>query len=167
MATVTYKSQPAIHKTRGTIPQEGTKHPYTISKLLWPTHVEGWIATRLVGYTLHICHGKSQIGDVHLDLFEKQTDIHGDAAKLPFDELSFDTVLIDPPYNGVFQWNHDMLSELARVAKKRIVFQHWFMPVDRYGRFKKSHRFRLKEISAWQGQAYFGRAQLITVMEAV
>lgn len=167
MPSVTYKNQPAIHKTGGSVPEEGTKHPYTVSKLLWPSEIEDWLSERLVGFTLHICHGKSNIGDVHLDLYEKDTDIQGDAAKLPFSALSFDTVIIDPPYNGVFQWNHDMLSELARVARKRIVFQHWFMPVDRYGRFKKSHRFRVKEISAWQGRAYFGRAQLITVLETM
>ncbi len=29
-----------------------------------------------------------------------------------------------------YQWNHDLLTELARLARQRIVFQHWFLPCD-------------------------------------
>lgn len=93
--------------------------------------------------------------------------VKADAARLPFCNEAVDTILIDPPYNGIFQWNHDMLSELARVARQRIIFQHWFTPVDKEGRFKKSHKFQLVDLALWQPQTYFGRAQVITVMDAV
>lgn len=93
--------------------------------------------------------------------------MRADAARLPFADESWDTVLIDPPYNGVFQWNHDMLSELARVARQRIIFQHWFIPVNKNGQFKKKHAFVLVELAAWQPRTYFGRAQMISVMDHV
>ena len=69
--------------------------------------------------------------------------------------------------NGRFQWNHDMLSELSRVARKRIIFQHWFIPADRHCRWKKYHKFRMATVYAWQPKTYFGRAQIITLFDAV
>ena len=165
MPTVSYKNQPAIHATRGAVPLAGTSIPYTVGAVLWPRQVEAWLSQRLLGCTLHVCSGKSRLGDCRLDLHDASADVQGDAARLPFADASFDTVLCDPPYNGVFQWNHDMLSELARVAGQRIIFQHWFLPIDRKGQFKKAHRFTLTELAAWQPRTYFGRAQLIAVMD--
>jgi len=166
MSNVTYKNQPAIQATGGLIPLSGTSIPYTVTTLLWPPQVERWLYRRLVGKTLHICCGKSKLGDCRMDLYQANIDVRADAAHLPFADLSWDTVLIDPPYNGVFQWNHDMLSELARVARQRIIFQHWFLPTDRKGRFKKAHRFTLTEVALWPPKSYFGRVQVLTVMDS-
>jgi hypothetical protein len=165
MATVTYKNQPAIERSKGNVPLDGTPHIYTVEAILWPRAIEKVIQTRLIGESLHVCCGKSRLGTCRIDLHEPFVDVRADASALPFIDQSFDTVLIDPPYNGKFQWNHNMLAELARVARKRIIFQHWFIPVDKDGRFKKSHRFRLAELFAWQPKTYFGRAQLIAVMD--
>lgn len=167
MATVSYKNQPAIDKTKGNVPLHGTKHPYTVTELLWDNTVATWIVSRLIGRTLHVCCGKSAIGHCRVDLNESDVDVRADATRLPFAARSWDTVLIDPPYNGEFQWNHDMLDELARVARQRIIFQHWFIPVDNNSRFKKSHRFQLSEIAVWQPRTYFGRVQVISVLDAV
>lgn len=143
MTTVTYKKQSGIHATRGAVPIEGTKHIYRVSGILWPADIEQWIAERLIGKTLHVCCGKSQLGDVRGDRYEDAVDVRLDAARLPFADDSFDTVLIDPPYSGRFQWNHDMLNELHRIASKRIIFQHWFCPANKDGQFKKAHVFHL------------------------
>jgi hypothetical protein len=174
MATVTYKAQPAIDKTRGAVPLEGTRYPYTVKQLLWNDKVHAAIDRMIKGRNLHVCCGYSRAGcdgkrqGVRVDLNpEVKPDVIADAAKLPFADESFDTVFCDPPYNGKMQWNHDMLSELARVASSRIVFQHWFIPADQDGRYKKAHRFRLTEMYAWQGQTYFGRAQIISVFDSV
>src|SRR5271157_2647496 len=88
------------------------------------------------------------------------------AAALPFADESFASVLCDPPYNGSFQWNHDLLCELSRVAAKRIVFQHWFIPADCEGRWKKWHKFEMSQIYVWQPRTYFGRGQLISVFDS-
>ena len=143
MGTVTYKNQPAIEKTKGNVPLAGTSHVYTVNKQLWPESVANFIETLLKGKTLHACCGKNTLGDLRLDLFEETADVKADAANMPFSNESFDTVLCDPPYNGKFQWNHDLLKELSRVARKRIVFQHWFIPADPMGNWKKWHRTHL------------------------
>ena len=89
-----------------------------------------------------------------------------DAAVLPFADESFASVLCDPPYNGKFQWNHDLLKELSRVASQRIIFQHWFIPADPEGQWKKWHKFSLREAYIWQPRTYFGRVQVISVFDA-
>jgi hypothetical protein len=78
-------------------------------------------------------------------MFSSGVDVRADAARLPFSDGSFATVLIDPPYNGKMQWNHDMLNELHRVAHTRVIFQHWFSPINERGEFKKAHSFKLTD----------------------
>jgi len=112
MPTVTHKNQPGIHTSHGMVPLAGTRHVYTVHKILWPEEVEGYIQTILIPRSLHVCCGKSKLGDIRTDLYETNIDIRCDAAKLPFSDGSFESVLCDPPYNGNFQWNHDLLSEL-------------------------------------------------------
>lgn len=169
MSTVTYKHQPAIHATNGTVPLAGTSHVYTVAKVLWPDALESFLAGLLVGRSLHVCCGKSTLGDVRLDLHEPSADIQCDAAdmRLHVEDGEFDTVLCDPPYNGIFQWNHDLLHELARVASRRIIFQHWFIPANPHGRYKKAQeKFGLTAAYVWQPKTYFGRAQVISVFDA-
>jgi len=164
LATVTHKNQPAIHKTNGHI-YGGNTIPYTVNKVLWPEEVENWIQERLVGFSLHVCCGKSLLGNIRLDLHESNVDVKADAMSLPFSDECFDTVLADPPYNGVFSWQHKQLDEMCRVSRNRMIFQHWFMPIDNKGNFKKNHDFFLSEVAVWQPRTYFGRAQVISVMD--
>lgn len=145
MPSVTYHHQKAIHKTRGAVPLAGTKYPYQITRLLWTGEIEGFLRSRFIGTVLHVCCGKSQLGDIRVDLFEKDVDVLCDGARLPFPDRSFGTVLCEPPYNGKFRWMHDLLSELVRVAAKRLIFQHWFCPVNRTGQHKKVHVYQLTE----------------------
>ena len=166
MGTVTYKNQPGIDKTKGNVPLAGTSHIYTVKKVLWPDAIETFLNTLLIGKSLHVCCGKSKLGDVRLDLYEQDIDIKADAVNMPVESDSFDTVLCDPPYNGKFQWNHDLLKELARVARQRIIFQHWFIPATPKGKYKKAQdKFSLSEIYVWQPRTYFGRAQIISIFD--
>lgn len=167
LGTVTYKNQPGIHKTRGAVPPEGTSHLYRVTKLLWPDDIERYLKNLFIGNVLDVCCGKSQLGDIRGDLFEQNVDIKLNANRLPFVTNSFDTILQDPPYNGNFQWNHDMLSEMGRVAKQRFIFQHWFSPVDKLGFFKKDHSFILTDLYAWMPKSYFGRMQIISVFDRI
>jgi len=166
--SVTYKNQPGINKTKGKVPLAGTKHLYTVKRVLWPTEITEVLQGLLISPSLHVCCGHSKLGDVRTDLSPNVLpNVVSDASKLPFSDGSFRSVLCDPPYNGRFQWNHDMLSELSRVASQRIVFQHWFIPADPSGLWKKWHRFRLTEVYVWQPRTYFGRVQVISVFDAV
>lgn len=169
MSTVTYKNQPAIHKTRGAVPLAGTSHLYTVTKVLWSDSIEDFLQTLFVGTTLHVCTGMSQLGDIRLDLdLKNNPHIIGDAARIPIATNGVSTVLCDPPYNGKFQWNHWMLEELARVASERIIFQHWFIPANKMGKYKKAQeKFQLTQPYVWQGQTYFGRAQIVSVFDRI
>jgi len=60
-----------------------------------------------------------------------------------------------------------MPFELCRVAHRRFIFQHWFMPADRHGRWKKLHKFQMTSVYASQPKTYFERAQIITVFDAL
>lgn len=169
MSTVTYKNQPAIHKTRGAVPLAGTSHLYTVSKVLWPKSIEDFLPNLFIGKTIHVCCGLSLLGDVRVDLDPNvKPDIICDAADMHsvVGDDQFDTVLCDPPYNGKFQWNHNLLSELSRIASERIIFQHWYIPANKNGLYKKAQeKFHLTETYVWQGQTYFGRAQIISVFD--
>lgn len=166
-SSVTYKNQPGIDATKGNVPLAGTSHLYTVNKLLWPEQVEEVLQSLFVGRTLHACCGKSKLGDVRMDLDEThKPDIIGDAADMPVDADEYDTVLCDPPYNGDLGWNHRLLAELSRVASKRIIFQHWFIPAAPNGRYRKAQeKFALSDIYVWQPKTYFGRAQLVSVFD--
>lgn len=166
MASVTYKNQPGINKTKGNVPLKGTRHLYTVNKVLWPDEVSEVLMDLIDGMEcLHVCAGKSPIGDYRLDMdAANNPDVIADAAQLPFEDESIPVVLCDPPYNGKFQWNHDMLKELARVAAYRIIFQHWFLPVNPDGKYKKwTDRWELQDAYIWQPRTYFGRVQVISV----
>lgn len=168
MSTVTYKNQPAIERSKGRVPLAGTSHLYRVKRILWPQAVQSVLRDLLIPTSLHVCSGHSLLGDIRVDADKFVfPDVVCDAARLPFGDQSFNSVLCDPPYNGRFQWNHDMLSELSRVARSRIIFQHWFIPADRHGRWRKFHKFRTVAVYAWQPKTYFGRAQIITVFDVL
>ena len=168
MATITYKNQnEAALALKSGIPLEGTDHIYTVNSLLWPKQVESFIQTKFIGKTLHLCCGKSTIGDLRADLFDENAEIKTDSAKTNFNDKSFDTVLCDPPYNGKLQWNHDLLSEMARISRKRIIFQHWFLPGNMRGKYKKDHSFLISEVHIWQPRTYFGRVNVISIFDKI
>src|ERR1700677_1461446 len=168
MATVTYKHQPGIEKTKGAVPLAGTRHLYTVKKVLWPDEVTEVIQSLLIPRSVHVCAGLSPLGDVRLDNDpNNKPDVLADANKLPFADESFESVLCDPPYNGQFQWNHDLLKELSRVASKRIIFQHWFIPAGPDGLWKKWHNVSLTAAYIWQPRIHFGRVQIISIFAAV
>lgn len=167
MSTVTHKKQPGVRKTA--VPLEGTSHLYRVNKLLWPESVSDVLSGLLIGRSVHVCCGKSLLGDVRVDIDkENSPDIICDAADMSefISDGEFDTVLCDPPYSGKFQWNHDVLSELSRIASKRIIFQHWFIPATKAGMYKKAQdRFALSDVFIWQPQTYFGRVNVISVFD--
>ena len=71
------------------------------------------------GSTLNLCCGKSQIGDLRIDIDPTvKPDLVADIFNLPSLE-QFDNVIMDPPYSyyGKIKW----LFPLARLARKRFI----------------------------------------------
>jgi hypothetical protein len=112
----------------------------------------------------------SQLGDIRFDIDPLHgPNVLGDVTRLPFADASVDTVLIDPPYTGKFQFNHDYLAELPRVAARRIILQHWHLMTNKNGFYKKDHRFILNKehLAIWQPKTYFGRVNVISVYDRI
>lgn len=104
--------------------------------------VKRWIEQRLEGRVLNLFAGKTQLhhdGEiVRVDIDEeKQADYHFDAlhVKEYFDEQSFDTVLLDPPFSeiqsrkhyngehaGKFKHIRDAVADLVRPGGKTLTF---------------------------------------------
>ena len=171
MTTVTYKNQPAIEKTKGNVPLAGTAHIYKVGKVLWPNEITEFLKAQFIGKTLHVCCGKSTLGDVRLDIDpDNNPDIICDASDMSecVKDGEYETVLCDPPYNGKFQWNHDLLKELIRIASKRVIFQHWFLPARKDGGYKKAHdTWKMSSCYVWQPRTYFGRVQVVSVFDHI
>ena len=77
----------------------------------------------MAGSVLHVCSGKSEVGDVRVDLTMK-CDVKADMMSLPFKDQSFDTVICDPPWQyflGKWRAYANFMFELRRVARLRIV----------------------------------------------
>ena len=67
----------------------------------FPHHVKKWLKKNIEGYSLHVCAGSSDIGDVLCDIEPqrhniKQVDMFHLDKK--FKHNTFDTVICDPPW---------------------------------------------------------------------
>lgn len=83
-----------------------------------------------VGTHLQVCCGGSFIGDVRVDVTRKApaATVIADMLRLPFAGRSFDTVSCDPPYSLANPVRVRLQRELARVARRRIVFKAPWIP---------------------------------------
>lgn len=97
---------------------------YQVYQVNWSYH-DGTSTTEAIkdwciGSILNVCCGKSKLGDLRIDIsYNLKPDILADAHYLPLRKLSFDTIVLDPPYSyfNKFRWIH----RIADTSKKRIV----------------------------------------------
>lgn len=82
------------------------------------------IQANIKGSCIHLFSGKSLIGNVRIDLSCDEATIKGDVFELLPDfidhKASFNTVIIDPPYNEKFAGKYDKLSSVK--GKQFIIF---------------------------------------------
>ncbi len=83
----------------------------------WPKDVEDYIASRAEGFTLHVCNGESDFGDLRIDRFSMNTDIKADMLQLPIREESIDTIVCDPPWALDNRCRLKMITEFRRCLK--------------------------------------------------
>jgi ubiquinone/menaquinone biosynthesis C-methylase UbiE len=100
------------------------KQAVTLFKEAWVwCEKEEWLYKQLCeGFTLHLCCGKSKLGDIRADLILK-SEVKADMYYLPFKNESFDTIICDPPWFGPKNWESwkKFVNEICRVAKHRII----------------------------------------------
>jgi hypothetical protein len=85
-----------------------------------PESTEAWLRKMIIGKTLNVCCGLSQVGDVRIDTDSKTArTIQGDLFNLKYKPGSFDTVICDPPF-GYYKDTRWILH-LSHIAKKRLL----------------------------------------------
>ena len=119
----------------------------------WSKHEEFLVYKHIIGSSIHVCSGRSKVGDIQIDLTEK-ADIKADVLHLPIKNKSVDTVIADPPWNISFIprfW-----KELERVARKRIIviclsqfgYHGWKILYEKI--IKRGQGFQLKVLTVYE-----------------
>jgi len=84
---------------------------------------EEFIKKSLVGRSLNVCCGQSNLGSIRVDLDEiHHPDLVCDYFKLPYKECEFDTVIFDPPFQDY--WKQGLthaLQKIGKLASKRFI----------------------------------------------
>ena len=83
----------------------------------WPDSVERYIAGRAQGFTVHVCNGASDFGDVRIDRHSRTTDIRADLYYLPLADACADTVVSDPPWELQYQFRTRFATEVRRILR--------------------------------------------------
>jgi hypothetical protein len=86
-----------------------------------PKSVDSWLRTQIIGSSLNVCKGRSNLGDVTIDIVrELEPTLLADLSHLPFENKTFDTIICDPPFDyyakNVLQNEnqHKWIQELRR-----------------------------------------------------
>ena len=80
----------------------------------WLPIKEALIGSYLVSPSLHVCSGKSKLGDVQVDLW-MPASVKASMLLLPFQSNCFKSVLCDPPWRMANHFRPKLLWELRRV----------------------------------------------------
>lgn len=92
---------------------------------VWSEPEEELIRSKMIGRTLNLCSGSSDLGDVKVDLYV-ESDVQADMFRLPFRDKCFDTVIFDPPWKAISdlsKWKK-AAEEIIRVVRKRIIIRY-------------------------------------------
>lgn len=74
---------------------------------------------------LHVCSGRSEWGDVTVDLYEP-ADVQADWTSLPFPDDSFGAVFADPPWNSGYKKDvAAFVHEAMRIAPVAYLMAPW------------------------------------------
>ena len=95
----------------------------------WPAEVEQFIADMCEGYTVHVCSGLSQLGDLRIDKY-MPADKADDMLSLAVDSNSADTVICDPPWGVPRHLRARLIYELRRILKVggKLIFNAPWLP---------------------------------------
>ena len=98
---------------------------------IWERKVSDFVEKHIEGYSLNICCGMNELGDVRVDLDPKDKSIiKADMKALPFDDNMFDTVIEDPPWKIGFYDRMKPYFECVRVCKPGglIIYNAYWIP---------------------------------------
>jgi hypothetical protein len=89
-----------------------------------------FVLGKSLGMLLQVCCGGSDVGlaRVDIDILAPCVNIVADQCNLPFRNESFDSVACDPIYELDYPNRIKLQRELARVARRRIIFKAPWIP---------------------------------------
>ncbi len=104
-----------------------------VFKAQWqfPHHVKKWLNKNIEGYSLHVCCGASDFGDVKLDVSPQNKGVtQADMFQLPFRHNTFDTVICDPPWAIGIDKRWSITYQLRDVIKPggKLLFNGLWIP---------------------------------------
>ena len=101
----------------------------------FPEETHEFIKKNIIGFSLHVCCGSSNLGDIRLDIekqLEQKTEgfVKGDMFNLPFRPGLFDTVICDPVWNMPYHVRHKLIFGLRDMVKfgGRLIFNSLWIP---------------------------------------
>lgn len=107
---------------------------------IWNKPVNDFVKSKVKGYSLNVCAGESDIGDIKIDLDPKnKTVIKGDMKYLKFKDNTFDTVIQDPPWKIGYYDRWKPFFECVRVCKVKgiIIYNATWIPNSDYVELKE------------------------------
>lgn len=128
---------------------------------IWNHTVTEFVEARLYGRSLHICAGASELGTVRIDLDPQNAEVQkADMRDLPFEDESFDSVVIDPPWKLGYYQRFKPFYEAVRVCKEggRIVYNATWIP--------HSDQTDIEEVVI-RRDSHWGNISVITVFRKV
>lgn len=108
---------------------------------VWNKEVADFVKSKISGYSLNICAGKSKLGDIKIDLDPQDSSvIKGDMKKLEFDDCSFDTIICDPPWKIGYYDRWSNFFECVRVCKVggSIIYNAYWIPDSDFVELKET-----------------------------
>jgi ubiquinone/menaquinone biosynthesis C-methylase UbiE len=107
---------------------------------IWNKTIEDFVRSKVKGYSLNICAGKSSIGDVKIDLDpQDKSVIKGDMRNLQFPDNTFDAVIQDPPWKIGYYQRMRPFFECVRVCKVggTIIYNAYWIPTSKITELKE------------------------------
>lgn len=101
---------------------------------VWDKRVNDFARERIKGYSLNICAGLSDVGDVKLDLDPQNSKVGmADMNNIPYPDNTFDTVISDPPWKIGFFQRMKPFFEAVRVCKVggTIIYNCTWKPISK------------------------------------
>lgn len=110
----------------------------------WEKEIEDFIKQKTVGYSLNVPCGKSQVGDIRLDIdpnLSMRDAYNMFNNKLPYPPNTFDTVISDPPWKIGHYFRPRLFFELVRVCKLggQIIYNATWIPTSKCTILTETH----------------------------
>jgi len=138
------------------------QHEILKESWIWNRTVEDFIKEEIEGYSVNICAGKSELGNVKVDLDpQDKSIIKADMIDLPFDNCTFDTVIQDPPWKIGYYNRMKPFFECVRVCKVggKIIYNAYWIPTSKAVKLVKTI---IRQDNAWTNTSIISVFKKIT-----